>query len=434
MLKEPPVARDLVIYTIVHQPRRLKLPAQPIPDGASIADIRRCLFDEALDERYFRKAAAASYYPATELFTGLARAGLRLAIALSRSFILQAEQWDPPLLDRFRQLIAEPNIELIGAEPYHSFLPLLDMPAFIMHMRAMRDDLERRFGKRPMVTDTTEMYMSPGVYHALERAGFSGAFMDGRPWVLQWRSPTYLYHYQGGRLRLLTRHPALSDDVGYRFANRAWPGWPLLAPTYARWLRETPGDLVFIGWDFETFGEHHRRDTGIFAFMERLPEELHLLGMRSLTPGEALACHGTAAHDLPLPPFPTTWAGSGGIEFFLGNAAQQALFQLMIQVYAVAHLTRQPDLIDCAHWLLQSDNLHLIQWFGRTGAEAAVSAYFTPREWWDLGAEGIIREQQRVYQNFLRALAWHLPGHRPRTPRAKGAPGGQERIPGKEKN
>ena len=33
------MARNLVIYTVVHQPRRLKLPAQPIPKGASIEDI-----------------------------------------------------------------------------------------------------------------------------------------------------------------------------------------------------------------------------------------------------------------------------------------------------------------------------------------------------------------------------------------------------------
>ena len=42
---------DLAIYTVVHQPRRLKLPAQPIPRGASLADICHCLFDERMNER-----------------------------------------------------------------------------------------------------------------------------------------------------------------------------------------------------------------------------------------------------------------------------------------------------------------------------------------------------------------------------------------------
>jgi alpha-amylase len=51
------VARDIVIYVVVHQPRRLKLPAEPIPAGAAARDIERCIFDPALDERYFRTVA-----------------------------------------------------------------------------------------------------------------------------------------------------------------------------------------------------------------------------------------------------------------------------------------------------------------------------------------------------------------------------------------
>ena len=44
-----------------------------------------------------------------------------------------------------------------------------------------------------MVTDTTEMCMSATLYDALDTAGFSGAVMDGRNWVMQWREQTHLY-------------------------------------------------------------------------------------------------------------------------------------------------------------------------------------------------------------------------------------------------
>ena len=69
--------------------------------------------------------------------------------------------------------------------------------------------------------------------------------------------------------------------------------------------------------------------------------------------------------------------------------------------YNKARLVRDPCIVDLALWLAQSDNLHLIQWFGRGGAEAEVSAYFTPREWWDLGPDRIIWEIQQVYKNFI---------------------------------
>src|SRR5712692_548488 len=447
---------ELAIYTVVHQPRRLKLPAQSIPRGASIEDIYRCVFDERMNERYFQKVAQYSYHPAVRLFLELVRReGMHLSIGFSLSFVRQAAKWDPGLLDLFRELVAEENVELIGVEPYHSFLFLLDLPMFVLRMQEMVNELESIFGKRPTVTDTTEMCMSATIYNALDTAGFRGALMDGRPWVLGWRESTHLYRYSDkapyprpievkksllstrsrrspGKLLmdserdsgpyLLTRHLNLSDDVGYRFSNRGWSGYPLYADTYAGWIANTQGDFVLLGWDFETFGEHHRRDSSIFDFLRALPNELARRGVATTTPGALIdrySMPGTV-HHLPLPVFPTTWAGNGGMEFFLGNSAQQTIMQLMGHVYGMAKLTENPDLLDLATWLSQSDNLHLIQWFGNRGSEAEVSAYFTPDEWWNLGPNGIIAEQQQVYLNVLHAMEPYLPARLVRRARQKG--------------
>ena len=85
------MATEIVIYTVVHQPRRIKLPAQPIPDGASAEDIVRCVFDERMNERYFRKVANTCYYPATEMWLRLVNRGVKLAIGFSVSFL--EEMW-----------------------------------------------------------------------------------------------------------------------------------------------------------------------------------------------------------------------------------------------------------------------------------------------------------------------------------------------------
>jgi alpha-amylase len=329
--------------------------------------------------------------------------GFKLGLGLSISFLRQIQAWRPDLVQLLSRLVAHPNVELVGVEPYHSFLFYLDIARFIERMCWMREDLHRLFGKSISVTDTTEMFMSNDIYFAIQRAGFAAAVMDGREWLMQWREPTHLYQYHG-RPALFCRHYRLSDDVGYRFSNRGWEGWPLQADTYAHWVREARGDFVFVGWDYETFGEHHWADTGIFEFMRHLPSELTRRGMEFAGLSEALETYGDQAHHLPLPEFPTTWAGSGGVDFFLGNSAQQAVFQLMHHAYHKALLTGDPELIDLALWLMQSDNLHLIQWFGRIGQEAEVSAYFTPREWWNLGPIRIIEEIQQVYRNFIRAL------------------------------
>lgn len=402
------MANDLIVYTVVHQPRRLKLPAQPIPKDASPEDIERCLFDDHLSKFYLEKVARTCYRPAIKMFKKMLKADFKMSIGFSVSFLWQAERWQPKLLNAFKDLVAHPNVELICVEPYHSFIFMFDIDLFVERMKWAQKFLHKLFGVKPKVTDTTEMFMSNDVYFALQKAGFKGAMLDGRDWVLQWREPTHLYKHGNKNLYLLARHYELSDDVGYRFSNQNWSGWPLMAGAYAHWLKEARGDFVFMGWDFETFGEHHREDSGIFYFMEWLPGELSWRNITCLTPSEAIAKHKKRSFDLTLPEFGTTWAGSGGFEFFLGNSAQLAIFRLMHHAYNKAKLTKEPALLDLALWLLQSENLHLIQWFGRSGEEAEVSAYFTPKEWWMLGPDRLIIEHQNVYRNFIRALDYYL--------------------------
>jgi len=412
-----PTVEDVVIYTVVHQPHRPRLPAAPLTRDLSMEALDHALFDVEMNEHYFRKVARTCYSPALDRFEHLVDEGLSLAIGFSLSFIQQAQAWDEDLLARFRRLVQHDNVELVAVEPSHSFMLLWDIQAFVRRMKHAADELERIFGKRPQVADTTELMMSDTIYHALEQAGFRAAFMDGRPWVMQWREPTHLYHHGPGEMKLLTRHYDLSDDVGYRFSNKGWDGWPLTADQYADWIASAPGKVAVIGWDFETFGEHHPPESGIFDFLAHLPNEGKRHGLSFLTPSEAVERHGDSSHALPLPAFASTWAGSGGLEFFLGNEAQQSVFQLMMQAHQKALLTGKPALVERAARLAQSDNLHLIQWYGRQGAEAEVSAYFTPDEWWHLGPDGIIWELQQVYKHFI---AW-LDGELPRakvTPRA----------------
>ena len=398
------MAENLVTYCVVHQPRRIKLPAQVIPKGTPPAEMAGFLFDDVMNRRYFEKVARWSYHPATQMFLDMLDQGYKLGIGFSVSFLWQLQRWDAVLADRFRQLVAHPNCELVGVEPYHSFAFAIDIKLFQQEMLRGKTYAEEFFGKEIRVTDTTEMVMNNEIYYALDQLGYSGGMLDGRPWVLEWREPTHLYNHGGRSLALFTRHHELSDDVGYRFSNKSWAGFPLRADTYAANLRKAWGDFVYIGWDFETFGEHHNVDTGIFSFMRSLPTQLDKQGIRCLLPSEAIAEFGANKPALPLPEFGTTWAGSGGMEFFLGNQSQQAIFRLMHSVLSKARLTGERSLMDLALWLLQSDNLHLIQWAGRSGSEAEVSAYFTPNEWWDLGPDNILTEQQRVYTNFIRAM------------------------------
>lgn len=398
------MAKHLVIYSLIHQPRRVRLPARPIPAGSTPAEMAELLFDPDLDKYYLDIIAEWCYHPAAQVWSELLDAGMKLGIGFSLSALRQFEMWDPALLKRFQQLVAKPGAELIGVTPYHGTTLLFSLIDFIDLMHEMQNRLEERFGVRPQVTDTTEMMMANDIYRALHEAGFTGTFMDGRPWVMQWRSATHLYD-AGLPLKILTRHFELSDDVGYRFSNQSWKGWPLMADDYARWIDETEGDFVCLAWDFETFGHHHNHGTGIFEFLRALPEQLDRRGITSLLPSEAIAKFGDRSHEIPLPPFPVTWAGlNGSMDFFLGNSQQQAVFRLMTVAVNKARLTGRPELVDIALWLSQSDNLHWLQALNASGSESDVSAYFTPVSWQSMGLDEMVWEHQCVYKNFIDAL------------------------------
>ena len=403
------MADNIVIYVKVHQPRRLRLPAQPVPIDASMDVLEQAIFDDTLNRYYLRKVSRTCYHPMADLLSEVLERGLHLCLGFSFSFLYQARAWDTSVLEKYRALVNHPNVELVCVEPYHSFLPYLDIVKFQERMAWARDELGLLFGKRPNFAEVTEMFMARDIAAALEQAGFAGALTESREGMPGYQSPAYPYN-NGKKLKLFCRHKDLSDDVGYRFSQKTWSEYPLTAPKYVESVKGTSGDVIFVGWDFETFGEHHSRETGIFDFLRWLPGELNWRGVQMLTLTEAVEKLGNSARRMDLPVNPTTWAGiNGDPRFFFGSPAQFKIFQLMHHAYSVARLTRDPRVIDMALWLCQSDNLHLLGWSGDAdSSEAEVSSYFTPGYWWNLGASRIPAELEGVYNLFIAAASRRL--------------------------
>ena len=72
------------------------------------------------------------------------------------------------------------------------------------------------------------------------------------------------------------RNYKLSDDIAFRFSDRNWDQYPLTVDKYVGWLtsENTPGEVINLFMDYETFGEHQNADTGIFEFMKALPKAI----------------------------------------------------------------------------------------------------------------------------------------------------------------
>src|SRR5438045_6146092 len=107
--------------------------------------------------------------------------------------------------------------------------------------------------------------------------GYDGAITERADQVLGFRSPNHVYQPPHlPKMRLLLKNYRLSDDIAFRFSNRGWEEWPLTAEKFAKWVNQINGDgfLCNLFMDYETFGEHQWADTGIFQFLDALPEKV----------------------------------------------------------------------------------------------------------------------------------------------------------------
>jgi len=148
---------------------------------------------------------------------------------------------------------------------------------------------------------------------------------EGADHVLGWRSPNFIYRPAGClKLKLLLKNYRLSDDVAFRFSDRKWKEFPLVAGKYAHWIHQinNSGDVVNLFMDYETFGEHQWEEMGIFDFLRSFPREvLKHPDFRFQTPGEAAEEFEPVAQ-LSVPHY-TSWADmERDLTAWLGNHMQ----------------------------------------------------------------------------------------------------------------
>ena len=127
--------------------------------------------------------------------------------------------------------------------------------------------------------------------------------------------------------------------------------------------------------DYETFGEHQWRDTGIFDFMERLPQEVLARGMRFQTPSE-VAAEADPAGRLDLP-YAVSWADAErDLTAWLGNDMQRAANHALWEIGRAVRSTTDAALHNDWRRLTTSDHLYYMctKWF----SDGDVHKYFSP--------------------------------------------------------
>ena len=104
--------------------------------------------------------------------------------------------------------------------------------------------------------------------------GYKAMLTEGAKHILGWKSPNYLYfNALNPKLKILLKNFKLSDDIAFRFSNKAWEEWPLTTEKFVYWINniDKKEEVINLFMDYETFGEHQWAETGIFDFMRALP-------------------------------------------------------------------------------------------------------------------------------------------------------------------
>ncbi len=374
---------DICIGFEVHQPYRLNRQFSPVSGKKQEA-----LFDQyfdGLNKEILLRVADKCYNPATKIILEKLDEGFSCAFSLSGIIIEQLKKWSPDTLSLFEQVADHRNCELIGQTYYHSIASCFsDKTEFQEQVRLHADLMHDQFSVRPAIFENTEFTFNNDVAKIIRDLGFSGIFTEGVDRVLGWRSPDYLYTCQD--LPVMLRNTALSDDIAFRFANRTWDQYPLTADTYAQWVAASSGDIVNVFLDYETFGEHFWKETGIFDFLNHLPGELQNRGVHMVLPSRVVAQHtpvGTIdVHDT------ISWADlEKDTSAWMGNERQRSAFHAVQSARTYAG--------DLQTWRYLQTSDHFYYMASKYGSSGEVHTYFSHH-----GAGDAFKTYMRVLADY----------------------------------
>lgn len=376
-------SRGITFYLHVHQPWRVR--EYTIFDTAESHNYFNELDagSDRSNQKIMQKVADKSYRPMNALLERLlaTHPDFKVSLSISGTFIEQAEQWAPDVLESFRRLVATGRVEILSETYYHSLAFFYSRGEFEQQVEAHRSKIREVFGVETSVFRNTELAYNDELAKWAEGYGFKGILAEGWDPVLGWRSPNYAYRPAGTeRISLLMKNYHLSDDLAFRFGNKAWKEWPLTADTYSDWANAAVlnGPILNLFMDYETFGEHQWADTGIFEFFNDFVSKwLSNPENTFYSVSEAIETHAPAG-EISMP-HTVTWADSErDMTAWLGNRMQQEALKYL---YALeSDVMRSGDLALISDWRRLQSSDHTYYMATKWADDGDVHAYFSPYE------------------------------------------------------
>jgi len=291
----------------------------------------------------------------------------------------QFELYAPEVIDSFRALADTGHVEFLAETYAHSLAALKNRDEFIRQVSEHHEKINRLFNYNPTVFRNTELTYSDEIGAMVADMGYKGMLTEGAKHILGWKSPNFIYANPiNPRLKLMLRNYKLSDDIAFRFSNHSWSEYPLTADKYARWLKsiDKNEETVNIFMDYETFGEHQSRESGIFEFLKALPAAVFKNTKFTFsTPSRIFDdLQPVAVMNVP---FPISWADEErDITAWLGNALQEQAFNKLYELLPKVMQVEDEILHRDFRYLQVSDHFYYMA--TKFFSDGEVHSYFNP--------------------------------------------------------
>lgn len=312
----------------------------------------------------------------------------KVSFSITGTWLEQASKWAPELIEQIKRMVSTGHAEIIGETYYHSLAFFYNKDEFEQQVKKHQDIIKELFNYEPRIFRNTELAYNDELASWAENAHYDGILAEGWDRILKWRSPNYVYQpINCKNLKLLLKNYRLSDDIAFRFSNRKWPEWPLAPQKYINWINESclNGNLVNLFMDFETFGEHQWKDTGIFEFMDAFIKKwLGEYENKFLTASEACKMMGPVG-EISMPET-ITWADTErDLSAWDSNSMKKSAMN---------------DLYSMRHKIMQSNNEELISdWERLTTSDHAYS--MCTKYWNDGDVHAYFSAYASPYESFM---------------------------------
>ncbi|MCD6227742.1 glycoside hydrolase family 57 protein [Candidatus Micrarchaeota archaeon] len=364
---------DIIFYFQIHQPYRLNW-VYPFSD---MADPDNKYINYELTEKVFNKVSDKCYIPATNIILDLLEEypDFKVVYSITGVALDQMKMFRPDvysLFSSFKKFVATNQVEFLGETYYHSLTSLYPTyEEFIKQVVMHSNEIKKTFGMKPKNFRNTELLYTPELSSVVSSFGFSSMITEGADDITD--NPHRLY--DDGKIKLLLRDYRLSDDIGYRFSAKQWDQYPLTAEKYVSWLSSLSGDFTLIGMDYETFGEHHWKDTGILNFLQHLPKQIIKHDNLSFSTVDDVV-NKFKPNKITINRT-VSWADIERNESaWLGNDLQRELFNRLYSMNDKVKKTKDKKLIALWRKIQSSDHLYYVS--TKNLSDQDVHNYFSP--------------------------------------------------------